>query len=193
MKYLGILVRKGNLITYVPTKIIDLAYKYNYKPLLLMDFSCKEMLEKCEKIILPGGDEVIYEDLKFIDYCFKNDIPILGICLGMQEMGVYLKGKLDNFKTSFHKQKLKYVHDIEIKKNSKLFEILKTDTIKVNSRHISYLKIADKYVSSYYKNTPESIEVKTKKFFIGLQWHPEDMIEYDIVESRLLDYFFKLE
>lgn len=36
----------------------------------------------------------------------------------------------------------------------------------------------------------EAIEDKTKRFFIGVQWHPESLIN-DEYSNKLFDYFIK--
>ena len=43
-------------------------------------------IELCDGIILPGGEKTFEYDTYVVNYCIKNDIPILGICLGMQIM-----------------------------------------------------------------------------------------------------------
>ena len=40
-------------------------------------------------------------------------------------------------------------------------------------------------------NVIEAIEVPNKKYIIGVQWHPESMISYDIVSKQLLDSFIE--
>jgi len=37
----------------------------------------------------------------------------------------------------------------------------------------------------------EAIEDPNKNFFIGVQWHPESMIEYDEKQNNLFKYFVK--
>lgn len=125
------------------------------------------LLNLCNGFILPGGDfETLDKDI--IDYAYKTNKPLLGICLGMQSMGEYFNGNL--IKTN-HKN----YHQIIIKKDSKLYSILKKRILLVNSRHKYVLEKTDLDVSSLYENNIESIEDKSKLFFIGLQWHPESL------------------
>ena len=35
----------------------------------------------------------------------------------------------------------------------------------------------------------EAIEDKNKRFFIGVQWHPESMIEYDSIQNKIFKKF----
>ena len=104
-------------------------------------------------------------------------------------MGYFLEGKMESVKNHMCPSK-KYVHEVYIDKKSRLFEIIGEDKIKVNSRHkdmivdpnIDIVGISDDGVI-------EAIEDKKKKFFIGVQWHPENMYSYDILERKLFDYF----
>ena len=53
-------------------------------------------------------------------------------------MGVLFNGTMMDIEN--HKKKLDYVHEVKIKRNSKLYNIFKSDIIKVNSRHKSIIK-----------------------------------------------------
>lgn len=147
------------------------------------------LIDMCDGIILQGGDEFYNYDLECLKYIYEKDIPVLGICLGMQLMGSMFSGKLENIAKHKYKDK-KYVHKIYIDKNSNLYDIFKSDVISVNSRHISALDNTDlDIVGLSDDNVIEAIEDKNKKFFIGVQWHPESMYSYDILECNLFDYF----
>ena len=89
-----------------------------------------------------------------------------------------------------HKKTLNYVHEIKIKKNSKLYNIFKSNIIKVNSRHKSIIKNTNiNVVGISNDGYIEAIEDTNKKFFIGVQWHPETMIDYDEKQNNLFKYF----
>lgn len=149
----------------------------------------EKMIEMCDGFILPGGDNKTI-DFSIIKYTFENDIPLLGICAGMQSIGEYFGGILENVEN--HYSKNKYVHEIKIDKNSKLFSILKIDKALVNSRH-KYKLINQNIKTSAYSldKTVECIECSDKKFFIGVSWHPESMVEYDTLSQRLFEYFIE--
>ena len=78
--------------------------------------------------------------------------PILGICGGEQLMNVATGGDLiQDIKTSIksninHEQtnpRNEVSHEVDIKNNSKLFQIIKEDKIKVNSAHHQSIKKID--------------------------------------------------
>ena len=149
-----------------------------------LDFEdMKRIIDKCQAVICQGGDNFYDYDLKVIKYCYDNDIPLLGICLGMQTIGYLFNGKLQKIKSHNNGT----YHDIYIDKNSKLYKILKKDKLSVNSRHSEALIKTDLKVVAYSKdNIIEAIEDKDKKFFIGVQWHPETM--EDEVMDKIFDF-----
>lgn len=151
----------------------------------------KKMIDMCDGIILQGGDDFYDYDLKVIEYCYKIDKPTLGICLGMQTMGYKFNGELIEITNHNFKGK-KYVHKINLKNNSKLFSILSKTNFMVNSHHSYALNKTDLSISANSSDgTIEAIEDKNKRFFIGIQWHPESMIEYDELSKKLFKKYIK--
>lgn len=152
----------------------------------------KRQVDLCAGIICPGGDEFFDYDLKVIEYCYKIDKPLFGICLGMQTISCLFNGIMKDFNNSNHKSEEKYVHKVKINKKSKLYQILQKEYIEVNSRHKSYVINTNLMISGISEdNIIEAVEDSNKRFFVGVQWHPESMIEYDITENNLFTYFIK--
>lgn len=186
---IGIIMRYKDNKYYVKDEMITVITKKNCIPISVYD---KEGIDLCNGVIIPGGDSITKYDLELIQYLYEKDIPTLGICLGMQEMGYLFNGKMNDISNYKHlKPDLKYVHKVHILKTSKLYEILNKEIINVNSRHKDYLISTDLNISSI-SDVIESIESKDKKFFIGVQWHPESMIDYDVDSNKLFDYFIKI-
>jgi gamma-glutamyl-gamma-aminobutyrate hydrolase PuuD len=151
-----------------------------------------KLINLCDGIILQGGTNYYPYDLDVINYINKLSIPLLGVCLGMQSMAVATGGKLGKINNHYDKEK-KYVHNVTVINNSNLYQIINNNKIKVNSRHLEYVVEAGKYrVVGYSEdNIIEAIELSDKLFNIGIQWHPENMIDNDQVARDLFKAFFK--
>lgn len=150
----------------------------------------KELINMCDGIIFQGGDDFEKYDFEALKYIYDIDKPVLGICLGMQLMGMLFDGQMIDINN--HKKYLDYAHSIKIKRNSKLYNIFKTDIIKVNSRHKSVIKNTKLSVTAVSNDGyVEALEFQNKRFFIGVQWHPESMIDYDDKQNNLFKIFLK--
>jgi len=148
----------------------------------------KEYINFCDGIILEGGDTFDDNILNVIKYIYDIDKPLLGICLGMQEMAYCFNGDLVHCNN--HKSKTKYTHLIYLNKNTKLYNIFNTDKLLVNSRHKDCINKTSLSISSISEDgVIESVEDSSKKFFIGVQWHPESMIEYDEIQNNIFKKF----
>lgn len=146
-----------------------------------------DYLEICHGFILQGGDDIDNHNLETIKILKEKNIPTLGICLGMQEMfGV--NNLIDI--TNHH---INCLHEIRIIKNTLLYKIIKKEKILVNSRHHSAIKNPKCVISSISKdNIIESCENPDCKFFLGVQWHPENLYNIDSNSKKIFDYFIKI-
>ena len=182
--YIGIIGRKNDDKITFNKEIIDVIKKYDFIPLgIIVDFEnngdnefikTKPLIDLCSGIILQGGSDYYDIDIIITKYLHKNNIPTLGICLGMQTMAMAFNGNMGDINN--HKSDKLYVHSVDINKDSKLYDILKKDKIIVNSRHKSYIINTDLKVSGQ-ANIIEAIEDNAKDFFIGVQWHPETLMD----------------
>ena len=147
------------------------------------------ILSLCDGFLMTGGNRWYDCDEILCQYAYDHDLPLLGICLGMQ-----ILANMDNFSSTHVEDKTilndtelehqqpdeKYVHE-NILFPSQLRDILKKDKIRVNSRHRYHVKVKDWFTVSCLSedNLVEGIEIPNKKFMIGVQWHPESMISYE--------------
>lgn len=118
--------------------------------------------------ILTGGNEVNdpktkirdqVEDLIF-KHSIKNNRPIIGVCRGMQALGVYFGEKLEPVQNHVGEHK-----------------IVKGEVLSiVNSYHNNaFTKVGDQFEVLAYSLDDNYIEsIKHKLYpFLGIMWHPE--------------------
>lgn len=143
-------------------------------------------LDLCDGILFPGGLKRFEYDIFILNYALEKNIPILGICLGMQIFSMVdgdgnqiLNLKEIDSEIEHSAYDLSLVHEVVISKDSKLYSILRKDKFMVNSRHRMMVNFPGTF-KVYGKSSDgvvELIERDDKKFAIGVQWHPEMMID----------------
>lgn len=159
----------------------------------------KEIVNMCDGILMPGGsvhyeyDEIIYEE------AINLNKPVLGICLGMQIIGkmdiekkVAMDVTVKNNSFINHNQKNKdYVHEINIINKTLLYEIIGCNKIMINSRHDFHIdKVKNLSISAFSNDgIIEAVEDRNKNFVLGIQWHPESIIDNDINSNKIFDRF----
>lgn len=147
----------------------------------------KEGIKRCDGIVLSGGCYNNDNDYELIQYLYDSNIPTLGICLGMQGMAMTYNNKLETIIPNHNKEE-EYVHDVNINKDSLLYKIIGKDRIKVNSRHNYAIPKTNFNISAMSDdNIIEGIEDPSKKFFLGLQWHPESINDNN--SYQIFNYF----
>lgn len=193
-----VLLQNGAL----PIGILPTDRKLNFKYDEELDYyylSSREKLDletiikRCDGIILEGGLVSNQYEEDIVNICILYDIPILGICSGFNNMVRALKGTIYVDYSIFHNQfGTKIAHEVEIIKDSKLFQILKQDKIVVNSIHTCIAKEEDikgyKIVAKcLVDQTVEAIELEGKRFVMGIKWHPELMDSMNAIFQEFIN------
>jgi len=131
-----------------------------------------------EGLILSGGDDIgdnperDYTEKKIINYGIKQNIPIFGVCRGMQVINKYFDGNTKKLNNSSHVNKS---HFLSIT-NEFISSFLNT-TIQVNSYHYNIitsdvLGVGLEYFAISDDKTIEGFFHK-KYPIMGVMWHPE--------------------
>lgn len=163
--------------------------------------SITSYLDLIDGLLVPGGFYALpddwYEDktktspyqatprFKFEENLIKKaiqiDMPILAICAGMQviagmygakltsDIANYNKGIIDHFDSTIS-------HTINVSQDSLLFKITKQSSFEANTHHQeAVISTSDQMNTSGIctDGIIEAIEIKDRKFVLGLQWHPE--------------------
>ncbi len=146
-------------------------------------------------------------EFKITEMAMRKKIPVLGICGGQQLLNVILGGSLfqhipDAYKTNIaHEQKNprdQASHWVNIITNSKLFSITKKGKMFVNSAHHQSVKTISKNVvinATAPDGVIEGIEFNELDFCLGIQWHPEFLIDDSDIKifSALIESAKKIE
>jgi len=114
----------------------------------------------------------------------EGDIPLLGVCGGMQLLNVVVGGTLYQDlsyrpQTDIHEQPQARTlphHEVSIAPNSKLACVCDTTGMRVNSTHHQIIHNLGMHVSAAataLDGVIEAIELPGHTFAIGVQWHPE--------------------
>lgn len=186
---------------------IDAVLRAGGTPVVLPPSMCPShagrCLEICQGLLLTGGGDVDpaywgeppspalgyvspvrdYFEITLTKKALAADMPILGICRGMQVINVAGGGTLcQDLQTGMsHQQnapRSQLFHDILINVESKLGQIYKTSPVGVNSfHHQAVARVAQgfKPTAASRDGTIEAMEREIVGFVLGVQWHPEDL------------------
>lgn len=138
-------------------------------------------------------------ELDIIRHAVDGDKPLLAICRGIQVFNVALGGSLwedigsqmpgairHDYKNG---QRDRLAHDVTVRPGSLLHDILNADTIRVNSLHHQGIRTLapNLRVSAVAPDELiEAVEIEDHRFAVGVQWHPENMLQ---VEPRMTQLF----
>ena len=136
------------------------------------------------------SDQRDLTELGLLKSAEKNNIKTLAICRGNQLLNVYKKGTLyqdlndAGFTDIKHDKPFEdarsHIHDIEINNDSKLYSLFQKTTISVNSIHHQGIDLLGKDLKITAKSSDgviEGIETTNQWEAIGIQWHPENMVD----------------
>jgi putative glutamine amidotransferase len=182
-----------------------------------------ETIPLCDGIILSGGEDVDPQsygqdphihlgptlpdrdlvEIEIVKYAIRHNIPILAICRGVQILNVALGGTLIQDIPSQRNEPIQHsqtverrrdTHWVKVSEDSKLFQILGSDRMRVNSLHHQALdKVSNdlRVVAMSSDGIVEAVEYIHSSFAIGVQWHPESMASTNSSMNNLFIEFIK--
>ena len=183
-------------------------------PLIIPPYEDKDallsMLDRVDALLLSGGGDMnplfVGEDpvpglhsinpkrdlceLLLIRLAFDRQIPMLGICRGIQMMASALDGSIyQDLNSQYaeaplikHNQQLDRCfasHKVQIAEDSLLHDIMKESELAVNSFHHQAVKDAGPHLricACSSDGVIEAVESCEYKSLLGVQWHPECFI-----------------
>ena len=168
-----------------------------------------EMLNRIDGLLLSGGAdlnplflneepvEALHninpwrdrQELLLVRLAANRQIPILGICRGIQVMTAALGGSLyQDIDTQMEGKHIKHSQDLDrayashtvtLEPDSLLADLFNTDTLAVNSFHHQAVKQPSpgfRVTARASDGVIEAVESTEYKSMIGVQWHPECFI-----------------
>jgi len=122
---------------------------------------------------------------------FARDMPILGICRGLQILNVALGGNILQHIDGHKQSQPRNVPTHSVKASGMLAEIMEMKKVMVNSIHHQVAdRVADGLVVCGVApdGIIEAICAPNKAFVLGVQWHPEELL-YTHEHFRIFDAF----
>lgn len=157
----------------------------------------EERLDSCGED-LPVRDGM---ESRIFQLCLERDVPVLGICRGIQLMNVLLGGTLYQDLPSQHPTETEHhmsppydrpVHQVEICKGTPLFDLIQTERMDVNSYH--HQAVRDKApalqtMAVSEDGLIEAVCLPERPFVWAVQWHPELSWRTDEKSRRIFEAF----
>jgi putative glutamine amidotransferase len=169
------------------------------------DQPAEGLMEVADGLLLTGGedldpalwDEALHPRTKLLDLRRQQSdlrlaaladargLPVLGICLGIQEMAAHRGGRIIQHlpdkvgAAGVHGENAPAVHAVAVGPGSLLARIVGPGELTVNSRHHQAVREPGRgmrVVARAADGVIEAIEDPSPgRFFLGVQWHPEDL------------------
>jgi len=150
---------------------------------------CPDTLNIENKSLTNCSKERDLTELTICKYAFENNLPVLGVCRGMQLINVFFKGRL-NFGIKGHtavEHNINFVDD-------KFVNIYGNGKYRVNSYHSHFISknvLGENLIAGSFSDDQviESLRHTTEKFF-GIMWHPERYDKFKKEDIKFIKNIF---
>lgn len=171
-----------------------------------------QLLPKLDGILMTGGDDVDLRslggpaptpeckptpleqqemNLALVRQAIALDMPVLGICYGMQILGLAYKAPFIQHLPAADDHTKGIRHSVTAVAGSKLADLLGTAAFEVPSYHHQALASPGPQLEACGWSPDgilEAIELSSQRFTLGVQWHPEKAPESE-ASKRLFSGF----
>jgi putative glutamine amidotransferase len=197
----------------VPAAYVRAVVRAGGAPLLVPPGAAyEETLDTVDGLIFSGGSDLDPElygkeahaetvgwfrerddfELGLMQAALARDVPLLAICRGSQVLNVALGGDLeqhvpDRVQTNVHKETpgVFAEHDVAVLPETKLSSILGARADVKSHHHQGYGELGTglKEAARAPDGTVEALEDPTKRFAVGVLWHPEEGEDMALFEA----------
>ena len=186
----------------LPTTYHKMVIECGGIPLLIPPGCSSDVIDRIDGLLISGGPDInaklygeingpytneIYpeqdaSEIELMKSAIAKDIPLLCICRGFQLLCVINGGKLHQHlpETEGYGNHGGWngevtEHGVEILEGTKLWGIMGPHATANSTHHQGVSDPGELSVSAYssHDNLIEAVEIKSLKFCIGVQWHPE--------------------
>jgi putative glutamine amidotransferase len=143
-------------------------------------------------------------DFSLLEHAERAQLPVLGICFGVQSINVFRGGTLVQdipsivaeplFHETHGEPKQFARHAVQLDRNSLLAKLAGTEFIEVNSFHHQAVETHGRdltVVGTAPDGVVEAIEDRSGRFVVGVQWHPERSFRDDPFSRALFQEFIR--
>ena len=215
------LIEDGTPKYFINQSYIDYFSQFNLLPIPLVpqnEQTLYELLDMVAGVCITGGEDVsptyYHEephptcgcadfsidtlDMQIIHYCHKKQIPLFGICRGLQVINVAFGGSLyQDIPTQLpnalgharkHPNDTVPMHTLITKQNSIIQSLVGTN-YQVNSYHHQSIKQLGEGLTITAQTADGVVECIEGHNILAVQWHPERM--QDTESTAILQYWLQ--
>lgn len=180
-----------------------------------------QLISLCDGLLFTGGQDVspaLYGEMPkgtcgeicsardrmeqvLLHLALERDLPVLGICRGIQFLNAALGGTLYQDLPTEHPSQIQHhmtppydraVHTVTLQPNTPLAELLGAEYIGVNSYHHQAVKTLAPCLAEMARSEDGLIEavcLPEKRFVWAVQWHPEFSFRVDAHSRKIFGAF----